>query len=1043
MQQLRRFIDDVSQLGGEPDIRRNKGEPEVRYPLPADASEADDSADFIQDAPGEEVPRSAPPEPAVRDEQPAQKAPPAPETPSAQKAPPAPEEPAPPQEVPLDFAIDPDLDVDFPDLPDIPAPSGEAPPASAGGGSPKEDLPQGAADFPDLPEEGDFNNPDILKGLFPDAEGPAEEEGESEWPEEDDGSPEDDAGPEPDFAELAVEEPEPDFAEPAGTEPEEGSAEPAGPEPAESAAEPAGAEPGEGEGELELPEDFFGEVPGAPGPAPAGPAEKAPPAPEEGPGETAPEGPAGEGAESPVPVEQTDGEVSFPDFDDAAGRFGVGVPVGEGFAPGEIEIPLGPALDENAPEESAGEDDFGVPDGAGDGKGPKKQRGRGKQEEARQRNTLTDKEYELFKKNLAHYPLNLRLAIEELIVGNEFNDDVIFQVIQRIIKKAGPRQVASQLEKYTDTVIVIPRDFEKRTAAEYERYKRSLEYQLKNRILPGALVTIFATILVFFLYLFGRHVVYEPLRAEKIYKEGYTLLQSDLYELSEEKFDEALTYSQKKRWFYTYAREYRRKKQYARAALMYRQILARFNHEKQAGLEYAEMELYDRANYEGAVDIVRRQVLDYHINDSGGLLLLGDIFLEWGTDLDPAKLEDAREVYSTLIQLYGSQNEYLARMMRYFIRKDNLREVLSLKNTFYRQKKMPLGSRDLIELSGFLLDKLYGPLPPAEEYLRSQIEDLRDLLEKAIQADPSVPEGAYNFGRYFVRANMPTQAKSVLEEALKLFDAAPSQNHRRILKKINACRLLGEIYFAEKNDLRAQELFGRGLAEFEREARASALRGNADVGRLYSDMGDLEYFISGDLNGALKNYEGAVANRYDIPQVRYKVGYIQYTRGNYGAALGSFIKTFEEVPRDTHTLLALANTLSLRNDNSAAEGYYGRLLDILDAQRARFGVLLPQVRDDQYELVDLYMKAANNMGVTLHRIARQYGDSAKNAEGLVRLSESVRAYDALARNRETMIRPGGSNLAERNISYITYPLAEYEPEIYTEIPRTLMGEQIP
>ena len=47
---------------------------------------------------------------------------------------------------------------------------------------------------------------------------------------------------------------------------------------------------------------------------------------------------------------------------------------------------------------------------------------------------------------------------------------------------------------------------------------------------------------------------------------------------------------------------------------MYLNILGVFNHDKEGGLEWAKMELYERANFERAEDIVRRQVLDYHIN---------------------------------------------------------------------------------------------------------------------------------------------------------------------------------------------------------------------------------------------------------------------------------------------------------------------------------------------------------------------------------------------------------------------------------------------
>ena len=81
---------------------------------------------------------------------------------------------------------------------------------------------------------------------------------------------------------------------------------------------------------------------------------------------------------------------------------------------------------------------------------------------------------------------------------------------------------------------------------------------------------------------------------------------------------------------------------------MYKNILSRFNHDKQGGMEYARMQLDDLANYPRAEEIVRREILDYHINDVDAMLLLGDIFLEWGTESDPAKFEEAFEQYSYL-----------------------------------------------------------------------------------------------------------------------------------------------------------------------------------------------------------------------------------------------------------------------------------------------------------------------------------------------------------------------------------------------------------
>ena len=64
-----------------------------------------------------------------------------------------------------------------------------------------------------------------------------------------------------------------------------------------------------------------------------------------------------------------------------------------------------------------------------------------------------------------------------------------------------------------------------------------------------------------------------------------------------------------------------------------------------------------------------------------------------------------------------------------------------------------------------------------------------------------------------------------------------------------------------------------------------------------------------------------------------------------------------------------------------------------------------------------------------------------NADAMVQLSVSMRAWDALTRNQTTMVRLAGSNLAEQNMRYMSHPMPDYEPAIYTDIPKILTGEK--
>ena len=659
-------------------------------------------------------------------------------------------------------------------------------------------------------------------------------------------------------------------------------------------------------------------------------------------------------------------------------------------------------------------------------------------------NTLSDAQYKQFLKNLSEYPLNVRLAFENLIVQDEFTDDAEFEIIEKILNKAPARQVASFLEKMLDTSIPVPRDFEHRTAEEYEAYKKSLSYQLRNRIIPACLIGITLMLAFLGIYHFSKNCIYKPLKANSLYKQGYALLQADEYPQSEMKFEEACKYRISKKWFFNYARGYRNHKQYQRASAMYDRILSFFKHDKAAGLEYADMELNDMANYERAEEIVRREVLDYHINDADGILKLGDIFLEWGTEKEPEKLELAREQYANLLQLYGKNQRsldlYLSRMMRYFIRTDNLKQVIPLKKVFEPREKS-LCADDWAELSGYLLDKYYGTLAPSEEYLRYEIDGLRGLLLRAVKTNPDNPIAYYNLAKYFIKSGENAAIENTLQTAIEKFNTVPSMKKRDIYKYIDSYRLLGEQYIDMENYLQAQEQFSEGISLFTTERDNAGFEGNPDIGKLYEDMGNIKYSISGDYDDALTNYKYSVELGNDTPNLRYRIGYIQYKKNNYGEALGSFMKAGDGNVKERNLMLAMANTLFLRGDDYAAQGYYSQLIDSLDREIEKRGIVFPQTSVKDYDVVNTYLYASNNYGVTLYNLAKRTGNSALNAQAIVQFSQSLRAWDALTRNQETLVRLEGSNLAQQNIQYITHQVPEFEPSIYTDISKTLLDNE--
>lgn len=653
---------------------------------------------------------------------------------------------------------------------------------------------------------------------------------------------------------------------------------------------------------------------------------------------------------------------------------------------------------------------------------------------------ISEEDFTRFMEELASFPLNLRIAIEEFLSGEAGSELQKMELVHSILGNAPVRKIAKTLEKALDRSIPIPKDFEKKTVAEYEREKSSLKYILVNKILPIATIFSIVAILTACVVFLSYQFIYRPLAAENLYRRGYTAIEDTRYTQAISLFDKAIAIWNKKSWYFKYAEAFRDKKQYISAELMYETILDRFNNDKTAGLEYAEMLRTDLRNFEKAENILRRRLLDNYVNDRDALMLLGDNYLDWA-DEDPSKFEEARKTYATLIQLYGNQDPYLARMMRYFIRMNNLKEVLSLKAHFM-DKKAKIGASDLVELSGYLLDKRYEPLPGDNDNLRNQIEDLHSLLERAVKADVTSPEASYNMGRYLIYNYKNPQAILAFDEALKQFDNARTMTPRRVLSHIDTFRLLGEVYADQSQFLQAQEAYGQGITLYEDQRVNRTVHPDPRVGKLYADYADIDYFISADPDGALRNYRKAIDELNDTPSIRYRIGYLDYQKQDYESSLNEFLKSYEAYPKDKNVLYGLGNALFRRGDYFASHGYYESLMEMLETERLNKGIVFPQIRVEQGSFVEEYMKVSNNLGVILNRLATRTGDSRKNSRALELLSDSSRAWDALTRNPLTLERAQGFNLSYLNTQNMTRPHAEFTPDIYQDIPRTLEKEKI-
>ena len=653
--------------------------------------------------------------------------------------------------------------------------------------------------------------------------------------------------------------------------------------------------------------------------------------------------------------------------------------------------------------------------------------------------TISDDDYFNFLNKLETFPFNVQLAIQDYIANGDDRPENKMNFIRFVLEKDSLKKVVNKLEKIINRSIPIPRGFQRQSVEDYEKEKQTFKYWFMHRFLPVAVMTAIALILVFCISVLSWQFIYKPVKSESLYKTGYSYLENGQYETAIEKFNRAGEYKRKKKWYFSYARAFRAKKQFTAAEKMYLRLIYDFANDKQGGLEYADMLSTDLRNYEKAEAVLRRRVLDQHINDKDGMLALGDVFMNWA-DEEPEKYGEAVKIYSRLIELYGENDIFLARMMRYFIRTDNLAEVLNLKDHF-SSRITKIGAANLTELSGYLLEKRYNPKPLDSEKLRSKIDDVRMLLEKAVQTDKTMPEAYYNLGRFFIYNNKQDGAIENLTEAIKLFKTAAPMTARRTGNYVDAMRLLGEQLVDQKKYLEAQTLYADALNIYREYTAFKPLPPNKAIGKLYADYGDIDYFISYNFDSALDSYQNAVKELYNTPSVNYRIGYIHYQQENYRQAIEAMSHAYAEKAHDKNLLYGFGNAFFKRGDYFAALAAYEELLTLLNAQRARKEQALSNTRPDDAAFIERYMHTANNLGATLSRLSERTGDSQKNGRALALYAESTRAWDALTRNPQTMIRAKSVGLAYLNTQNMLNAKSPYQSEIYTDIPMILENER--
>jgi tetratricopeptide (TPR) repeat protein len=290
--------------------------------------------------------------------------------------------------------------------------------------------------------------------------------------------------------------------------------------------------------------------------------------------------------------------------------------------------------------------------------------------------------------------------------------------------------------------------------------------------------------------------------------------------------------------------------------------------------------------------------------------------------------------------------------------------------------------------------------------------------------------------RYYAHVRDAGEEARALSVTLGLLEQTQPLTKPRLRMLIDTYRRQGENYSLRQEYLEADRSFKQAIARIE-EVQGQGIFGREEeemFGRVYEDQGDILYYVSRDLSGALDLYLEAVKNGHRPPRLDYKIGYVHYTREEFEEALLRFSTVVDRIPRNENALFALGNALYLGGFYSSAQGYYLRLLDLLETREESIPLLMINENPEHRALAGSIMKTYNNLGVTLYRLAARSRDLDKESGALVNLTFSSEYFDGLSRDPETAARGVTRNLAYLNQRGILYPEVGFDPQIYGRIP---------
>jgi tetratricopeptide (TPR) repeat protein len=245
-------------------------------------------------------------------------------------------------------------------------------------------------------------------------------------------------------------------------------------------------------------------------------------------------------------------------------------------------------------------------------------------------------------------------------------------------------------------------------------------------------------------------------------------------------------------------------------------------------------------------------------------------------------------------------------------------------------------------------------------------------------------------------------------------------------------------FLAEAKEwLGAEQDYAAAAAEYEQALELRRVVKSGRFGEAYAGLADVAYSQRDDLASALALYDRAEINDYATKDTCYRRGNILYRTGRYAESLERFYQAQEKGATSPYLDYAFGSALGARNDLFAAEAYFRRTSAAMEKQLEDVGEPAPQERPSEVEILGLYLRSENNLGVALYRSAARSGDARRRNEAMAILTHSARLYDFLSQEPAALEGPESQNLALDNMNTLIKSGRGENLRVYTLIEKDL------